>query len=214
MPRERRAPAWSRCNVFLRAGTPVDAPNRLLEAAQEIQQFCRSRNWRFCFIGGIAVQRWGEARLTRDAGLTVYTGIGDELRYIDELLGAFKSRIESAREFALGHRVLLLRASNRIPLDVTLGALPFEDKAVTRASAEEIVAGVRLRLAPPGALVVFKVFANRPQDWLDVEGIIVKSGRMINWDEVRADLAALLELKGDTTALGRLDELLARLSTP
>jgi len=55
---------------------------------------------------------------------------------------------------------------------------------------------------------------NRPQDWLDVEGIIVKSGRMINWDEVRADLAVLLELKGDTTALGRLDELLARLSTP
>ena len=40
----------------------MDAPNRLLEAAQEIQQFCQSRNWRFCFIGGIAVQRWGEAR--------------------------------------------------------------------------------------------------------------------------------------------------------
>ena len=37
---------------------------------------------------------------------------------------------------------------------------------------------------------------------------------MIDWDEVRADLAALLELKDDTTALGRLDELLARLSTP
>jgi hypothetical protein len=198
----------------LRAGTPVDAPNRLLEAALEIQQFCRSRNWRFCFIGGIAVQRWGEARLTRDAGLTVYTGIGDELRYIEELLGAFKSRIESAREFALGHRVLLLRASNGIPLDVTLGALPFEDKAVASASAEEIVADVRLQLAPPGALVVFKVFANRPQDWLDVDGIIVKSGHLINWEEVRADLAALLELKDDTTALGRLDELLARLSTP
>jgi hypothetical protein len=35
----------------------VDAPNRLLEAAQEIQKFCLSRNWRFCFIGGIAVLR-------------------------------------------------------------------------------------------------------------------------------------------------------------
>lgn len=192
----------------------MDAPNRLLEAAQEIQQFCRSRNWRFCFIGGIAVQRWGQARLTRDADLTVFTGIGDELRYIDALLGAFKSRIDAAREFALGHRVLLLRASNGIPLDVTLGALPFEDKAVTSATAEEIVAGVRLQLAPPGALVVFKVFADRPQDWLDVEGIIVKSGRLINWNEVRADLAALLELKGDTAALARLDVLLGRLLRP
>ncbi len=191
----------------------MDAPNRLLDAAQEIQQFCRSRHWRFCFIGGIAVQRWGEARLTRDADLTVYTGIGNELRYIDELLGTFTSRIESAREFALGHRVLLLRASNGIPLDVTLGALPFEDNAVTSASSEEIVAGVRLQLASPGALVVFKVFADRPQDWLDVEGIIVKSGCLINWNEVRADLAALLELKGDTTALAHLDELLGRHST-
>jgi hypothetical protein len=41
----------------------MDGTNRLLEAAQEIQQFCVSRDWRFCFIGGIAVQHWGQARL-------------------------------------------------------------------------------------------------------------------------------------------------------
>jgi len=191
----------------------VDGPNRLLDAAQEIQQFCRSRQWRFCFIGGIAVQHWGEARLTRDADLTVFTGIGDETRYVDELLGAFASRIEEARRFALEHRVLLLRATNGIPLDVTLGALPFEDKAVTSASDVEIVDGVRLRLAAPGSLVVFKAFADRPQDWLDIEGVIVKSGRLIEWSDVRADLAALLQLKGDVAALDRLEELLARLLT-
>ena len=44
---------------------------------------------------------------------------------------------------------------------------------------------------------MFKVFADRPQDWLDVEGIVVKSGRLIDWDEVRRDLTDLLELKGD-----------------
>lgn len=188
----------------------MDGANRLLEAAEEIQRYCRSRDWRFCFIGGIAVQHWGEARLTRDADLTVFTGIGDESLYIEELLGCFPSRIDDAREFALGHRVLLLRASNGIPLDITLGALPFEDKAVASSRAEEVVTGVRLQLAAPDALVVFKVFADRPKDWLDVEGIIVKSGRLIDWGEVRADLAALLELKGDISALGRLDELLVR----
>jgi hypothetical protein len=189
----------------------VAAANRLLEAAQEIQQFCDSRRWRFCFIGGIAVQHWGQARLTRDADLTVFTGIGDEVRYIDELLGRFDSRMDGARQFALEHRVLLLRATNQIPLDVTLGALPFEDKAVTAARDEEIATGVRLRLATPGPLVVFKAFANRPQDWLDIEGIIVKSGRMIDWKEVRADLGVVLDLKGDRAALGRLEELLSAL---
>jgi hypothetical protein len=187
--------------------------NRLLDAALAIQEFCETRKWRFCFIGGIAVQHWGEARLTRDADLTVFTGIGDEARYVDELLARFESRMSDAREFALAHRVLLLRASNGIPIDLTLGALPFEDRAVARARDEEIVTGVRLRLAAPGDLVVFKVFADRPQDWLDVEGIVVKSAGLVDWNEVRGDLTALLELKGDVVALERLDELRARLST-
>ena len=187
----------------------MDGPNRLVAAAQEIQEFCRSRNWQFCFIGGIAVQHWGEARLTRDADVTVFSGFGDESRYVDGLLGGFRTRIEDAREFALENRVLLLRASNAIPLDITLGALPFEYRAVASAKEEEVVSGVHLRLVPPGALIVFKVFAARPQDWLDVEGIVVKSGRLIDWAEVRADLTELLELKGDTSALDCLEALLA-----
>lgn len=188
----------------------MDGPNRLLDAALEIQRFCETRHWQFCFIGGIAVQHWGEARVTRDADLTIFTGLGDERRYVDELLGTFKSRIAQPREFALEHRVALLRAGNGVPLDISLGALPFEEKAVAASRPEEIVSGVRLQLAPPGALVVFKAFADRPRDWLDIEGIVVKSGRLIDWTEVRGDLKALLELKGDASALERLEALLAR----
>jgi hypothetical protein len=187
----------------------VNGSNRLLDAALEIQQFCEDRRWNFCFIGGIAVQHWGEARLTRDADLTIFTGIGDDVRYVDELLARFRSRLPDARQFALDHRVLLLWASNDIPLDVTLGALPFEEKAASSSRAQEIVAGVRLRLVQPGSLVVFKVFANRPHDWLDVEGILVKSAPAIDWHEVRADLTELLHLKGDLSPLERLDSLLA-----
>lgn len=191
----------------------MDSANRLLDAAEEVQSFCRANRWRFCFIGGIAVQHWGEARLTRDADLTVYTGMDGDAGYVDKLLTQFRPRIAGARQFALAHRVLLLHASNGIPLDVTFGALPFEDRAVSSARTVEIVGGVRLRLCSPGALVVFKVFADRPQDWLDVEGIVAKSASSIDWDEVRADLAELLQLKGDTSALGRLDAVLARHST-
>lgn len=188
----------------------MNAPNRLLQAALEIQEFCESRRWRFCFIGGIAVQHWGEARLTRDADLTVFTGLGDEPPYVDALLARFQSRVPQAREFALQRRVLLLRSTQGIPLDVSLGALPFEEKAVASARLEEIVAGVTLRLAAPGALVVFKAFADRPQDWLDIEGIVAKSGARIDWDEVRADLTPLLELKGEDAALRRLKDVLSR----
>lgn len=50
----------------------------VLAAAGEVQSYCRGRGWRFCFIGGVALQRWGEPRLTQDVDLTLLTGFGDE----------------------------------------------------------------------------------------------------------------------------------------
>ena len=46
--------------------------------ADDVQSFCQVRGWRFCFIGGIALQRWGEPRLTGDVDLTILTGLGRE----------------------------------------------------------------------------------------------------------------------------------------
>lgn len=188
----------------------MDAPNRLLAAALEVQQFCERQGWRFCFIGGIAVQHWGQARLTRDADLTVFTGIGDEARYVDALLARFASRMADAHAFAMRQRVLLLRSASGIPLDVSLGALQFEEHAVATSTLEEIAPGVRLRLCTASALVVFKAFAGRPQDWLDIEGISLKSKRLLDWDQIRHDLGILLDLKGDTESMQRLAAIASR----
>jgi hypothetical protein len=188
----------------------VASANRLLDAALEIQRYCEEQGWAFYFIGGIAVQHWGEARLTRDADLTVFTGVGEEGRYVDALLSRFAPRIEDAREFALRYRVLLLGASNGIPIDLALGGLAFEERAASAATLEEIAPGVWLRLCNAGSLLVYKVFAGRPQDWLDAEGIIEKSGNRVDWSKVRSDLGELLALKEDTESLPRLEALLQR----
>ena len=42
---------------------------RVLAAAGDVQRFCLQQRWQFCFIGGVAVQRWGEPRLTQDVDL-------------------------------------------------------------------------------------------------------------------------------------------------
>lgn len=183
--------------------------NRLLEAAQEIQDFCTGQHWPFCFIGGIAVLHWGEPRLTRDADISIFTGIGNETTYVDVLLRGFATRLQDSRAFALQNRILLLRAANGIPLDVSLGALPFEEKAAANATSEEVADGVLLRLCSASALVVYKVFAGRPQDWLDVEGIIAKSRSRIDWESVRHELSELLELKGEMDSLPRLEQLIS-----
>jgi hypothetical protein len=80
--------------------------NPILGAALDVQRVCRSRGWRFCIIGGIAVQRWGEPRLTQDVDLTVLSGLGAEADVVDGLLAAYSGRIPDAREFALQRRVL------------------------------------------------------------------------------------------------------------
>ena len=59
--------------------------NPIFAAALEIQEFCRARLWRFCFIG-VAVQRWGEPRLTQDVDLTLLTGFGTEEAFVSALL--------------------------------------------------------------------------------------------------------------------------------
>ncbi len=64
--------------------------NPIFAAAYDLQCFCESEGWRFCFIGGIAVQRWGEPRFTQDADLTLLTGFGSEEPYIDRLLAHYQ----------------------------------------------------------------------------------------------------------------------------
>ncbi len=54
--------------------------NPIFAAAYDLQTFCEGAGWLFCFVGGIAVQRWGEPRFTQDADLTLLTGFGDEER--------------------------------------------------------------------------------------------------------------------------------------
>lgn len=184
--------------------------NPVLAAAAEVEAVCERRGLAFCFIGGLAVLRWGEPRLTRDVDLTVLAAFGSEQDAVDQLLAQFAGRTPDAGQFALRHRTLLLRASNGIPLDVALGGLPFEERTVDRSSPWSVEQAVTLRTCSAEDLVVHKVFAGRDRDWLDVEGIVVRQGDGLDRDLVRRELPPLLELKGAQENAVRLDALLDR----
>jgi hypothetical protein len=40
-----------------------------------------------------------------------------------------------------------------------------------------------------------KAFAARPQDWVDVKGILVKQRGKLDWDHIARELSTLCELK-------------------
>lgn len=184
--------------------------NPIFAAALEVQAFCRANSWKFCFIGALAVQRWGEPRLTLDVDMTLLTGFGAEEAFIDRLLGRFKSRVPDARDFALTNRVVLLQSSSSVPVDIALGAMPFEERAVQRASEFAIQPAVVLTTCGSEDLIVFKAFAGRDKDWLDIEGIAVRQGARLDEALIWAELGPLLTLKGAPEAADRLREVLAR----
>jgi len=173
----------------------------------KLQLFCQQKGWESCFIGGLAVQRWGEPRMTRDADLTLITGFGNEESFIDPLLAAYAGRRDDARDFALRYRVLLLKDANNTPLDIALGALPFEEDTVTRSSTWDLGEN-SITTCSAEDLVVHKVFAGRDQDWLDVKGILIRQGNSLDLAAITTALAPLLELKAAPENLDRLRSLL------
>ena len=184
----------------------------LFRVAADVQGFCEEQGWRFCFIGGVAVQMWAELRTTKDVDLTLFTGFGTERGFIDLLLTRYIPRIANAADHAERTRVLLLRTEEGIGIDIAMGALPFEEIAISRSRKMEVMSGVHLRLCTPEDLIVFKTFAARPQDWSDVEMTIVRQGdAALDWRYIREQLAPLLELKEQPELLDQLEALRARL---
>jgi hypothetical protein len=179
--------------------------NALIQAAAQLQAVCVQHDWRFCFIGGLAVQRWGEPRETVDVDLTLLTGFADETRYVSVLMDTFEARIDDAAQFAAVNRVLLLRAASGVGLDIALGGLPFEELAVSRASVFAYPPDIPLRTCSAEDLIVLKAFADRPKDWLDIDGIIIRQSPHLDWSYVRAQLAPLAELKDAPELLDKLD---------
>lgn len=182
--------------------------NLVLETALALQNFFEQRGWQFCFIGGIAVQEWSEARMTDDVDITLITGFGNEEPFIDELLGWMKPARPDAREFAQQRRVLLLRHTNGVKVDIAMGAFPFEIGATQRAKKVELSPGYNLRLCTAEDLIVFKTFASRPLDLRDVEMTIVRQGDgNLDWTYIHEQLLPLLELKEAPDLINQLEAL-------
>lgn len=176
----------------------------VLRAASELQAACQTQGWRFCFIGGLAQLRWGEPRETIDADLTLLTGFGGEQPYIQTLLTHFEPRIPDAATFALERRVLLLRNSAGVGLDISLAGLPFEELVVERSSEFKYPPNTTLRTCSAEDLLVLKAFAGRGQDWVDIERVLVRQADKLDWNYIEQQLQPLAELKGEPEILENL----------
>ena len=56
-------------------------------------------------------------------------------------------------------------------------------------------------------LITLKSFANRPRDWVDVEGIIARQRSTLDWHCIERSLSPLVEAKESPEILDRLRRL-------
>jgi len=178
--------------------------NSLFQAASDIQQTMKNRKWPFCFIGGIAVIRWGEMRMTQDIDLCLLCGFGNEEKYIEELTKRYKSRIDDPLTFAMTNRVLLLYASNGIPVDISLSGLPFEDAMIRRSTPFPFYPDCSLITCSAEDLIVLKAFAERSKDWNDIEGIVMRCGKNLDTGYITEQLTPLCKLKESPEIIEKL----------
>jgi len=168
----------------------------LFDAARDLQESIETHGWGFCFIGGLAVLRWGEPRFTRDVDLTLLCPFGCEDEVSAPLLDSgYMGRISDPREFARRNRVLLLQSPDGVPIDIALAALPFEEGMVQRSSLFEFEATSVLRTCSAEDLIVLKLFAFRPRDVLDVETVVTRQHAALDWEYIEANLRPLAEVK-------------------
>lgn len=180
----------------------------LFAVAADVQRIIAANEWAACIIGGLAVVRWGEPRLTHDVDVSLFAGFGSEERFARVLLQRFEPRISGAIEFAVANRVLLVQSSSGIPIDIALAGFPFEAEIIDRASDFEFVPGITLRTVSAEDLIVLKAFANRHRDWADIAGIVERQ-RELDWDAIVERLSPLANLKPDAKILIELDQVRA-----
>jgi len=179
-----------------------------LVAALELQSVLGETGRPYCIIGGVALQRWGEPRFTEDADATVVTRFEFDEEVIQILYSRFSARIDGGPEFSRHSRVVLVRASNGVGLDVALGAFDFEVRCAQRAFEWKLAEGQKLRICTAEDLIVHKAFAGRDQDWADIRGVLLRQANTLNVPQIFQELGPLLALKEDDSAITKLKQLM------
>lgn len=145
--------------------------NVLEHAVGSLARFLEERRVPYMIIGGIANLVWGEPRSTLDvdASLLVEETAWPDL--IEALRGHFRVIPKDPLEFLRDTHVLPVATADGVRVDLLWAILPYEHKAIARASLED-VAGHRVRVCRPEDLIIHKIISERPKDREDVRAII------------------------------------------
>jgi hypothetical protein len=187
-----------------------DALPKLLPALRALHAWFSKTQTPYLVIGGVAVSLIARARATRDVDSVVLIDEDAWAAFLQS--GAafgFVPRNANPLEFAARSRVfLLVHEPSGTPVDISLGALPFEQESVARGTLAS-VGDVTLRVPAVEDLVIMKAVASRPQDLADIETLLTKYPKL-NRRRVRRWIRDFAAILNSSEMVKRLESILAR----
>jgi len=142
-------------------------------ALGDLVRWLEAENVPYTVIGGLSVSIVSQPRPTLDVDVVVWLDPEGWAAFLESgKQHGIEPRTADALEFARQRRVLLLQhRESGIAIDLSFGALPFEDEMINRSRVVSL-SNVRLRVATPEDLIIMKMIAHRDQDLRDIENIV------------------------------------------
>jgi len=153
----------------------------------------------------------GVPRLTIDVDATVWAAEVDlDELYVRLTKHGIEGRIRDVLEFARDRQVLLLRhVSSGTPLEISLAWLPFEKAALDTAVLVDF-GELKVRVARPEDLVVFKAVAWRERDRTDIERLLALYANTMDLSRVMKIVREFAEVLEDPQRPAELQRLIDR----
>jgi Nucleotidyl transferase AbiEii toxin, Type IV TA system len=166
-------------------------------------------------IGGIAVIAHGVARQTVDIDATVLTTRIDPSQLLEILADySIRPRIPNILEFAEKSQVLLLvHERTQVTLEISFAFTSFEQEALAKA-IEVSFGGVKISVAIPEDLVIYKALAWRDRDRYDIEQLLTLHGDRIDLERVRAFVREFAQILDTPERIPEFDRLLRKVIGP
>ena len=192
------------------ASPPPDVTGLLAALTSELDR----RLLPFMLIGGQAVLLHGLPRFTADVDVTLAVGpaaLGELLAACDALaLTPIAPPAESLESFVRRTFVLPARhLASGVRVDFIFSTTAYEAAAVARATRVPL-GGAAVPFATAEDLLIHKLFAGRPRDVEDAEGVVRRQAARLDWSYLErwvGEFGAVPGREGMPAALARLKAL-------
>jgi len=146
--------------------------------------------YRYAVIGGIAVQYWGIVRLTVDVDLKVLAPQSDYAAARRKIRAAFPKR---ARPTLPADPLVVDTKIGNVNVDFLLALPGYEGNIIARAVRRKF-GDLTVWLCTAEDLIIQKTIAGRGKDWQDIEGILGRQMKRLDFDYIETWVKQFAEL--------------------